>query len=134
MTKPIEKTIHMTKKLFNKWIANLTSGKIKQGTEELINADTGAMCCLGVMEYSAEGTTEFGDAGDNLPSMEWLKDHNVKFFTENGDENMAPYLTGGEAHELNDNGMSFKQIAQRLKSRVKFIPEKKVVDKKKCKK
>lgn len=85
----------------------------------MIDNDTGAMCCLGVLEYACEGkVTSFG-----LPYKSFLKRNNIIFRNSLGDANgiVTPFLTGGTANHLNDvKGLSFKQIAQRLKSRVKF--------------
>lgn len=129
MTKPVAKTIEMTKKQFNAWIKHLTSGKIKQTQNGCLIDSDGAMCCLGVLEYACEGKVE----ALGFPSDAFLKRNNIKFkdeigdYTKDDDHNgNSPYLTGGYANELNDDeGLSFKQIAQRLKARVKFIPEKK---------
>lgn len=143
MTKPVEKTIHMTKRQWEKWDKALRSGKIKQTTSCLIDQD-GAMCCLGVLEHALEGKVE---ADEGYPTRDFLDRNNIKFFNHNGcleyhhhenydddlyddDGPRSPWLTGGYANELNDDqGLSFKQIAERIKHRVKFIPEKKKVKK-----
>lgn len=125
MTKPVKKTIEMTRSQWNSWDRNLRSGKIKQTRAGCLIDEDGAMCCLGVLEHAIEGVVE---SHLGFPSPEFLKRNNIKFLDENGDqyedddEEKSPYLTGGYAHQLNDDkGLSFKQIAQRLKSRIKFI-------------
>ena len=84
------------------------------------------MCCLGVLEYALEG--KVCDKGEGFPSHKFLKRNNIKFYDDEGSlithSDRSPYLTGGYAHQLNDyTELSFKQIAQRIKSRVKYIPE-----------
>lgn len=121
MTKPVEKTIFMPKKAFNKWIKGLQSGKYKQGTGTLCDSE-GKMCCLGVLQHVLEGEVE----NDELPSYDFLKRNKIKFSNEYYNAlteprgGVSPALTGGTADELNDAKLSFKQIAQRLKSRVQF--------------
>jgi hypothetical protein len=41
----------MDQKVKRKWIAALRSGKFKQARETLLDKDTGAMCCLGVLAH-----------------------------------------------------------------------------------
>jgi len=126
MTKPVIKTIEMTKMQHKAWDKHLRSGKIKQTQMEMKSSD-GAMCCLGVLEFALEGKVRKKDV--EFPSNSFLKKHNIKFYNENGkpvdQSECSPFLGGGYAHDLNDVGLSFKQIAQRIATRVKYIPEKK---------
>ena len=128
MTKPRAKTIEMTEAQWNAWEKHLYSGEIKQGKEMLIN-DKGAMCCLGVLEYALEGKVEpkLGFPSDNFLIRNNIRFKNV-FDTDSLDSPNypnSPYLTDGYAHELNDiSKLTFKQIAHRLKSRIKFIEPK----------
>jgi hypothetical protein len=41
----------MDPKVKRKWIAALRSGKFKQAQETLLDRETGAMCCLGVLAH-----------------------------------------------------------------------------------
>jgi len=43
----------LTKKLKQKWIKALRSGKYKQGKERLYNEEEDSYCCLGVLELIA---------------------------------------------------------------------------------
>ena len=125
MTKPIAKTIEMTKAQWKAWDKHLRSGEIQQARSDMCDPH-GKMCCLGVLEYALEGTVV--DAENGFPSLYFLKKHNITFLNEDKSKPLpenSPYLTGGYAHELTDDvGLSFKQIAARIKSRVKFIPAK----------
>lgn len=130
MTKRIEKTIEMTKAQWDKWEKHLYSGKIKQCESILIDRE-GAMCCLGVLQFALEGKVE---RNSGYPSSSFMERNNIVFrdewgndLTSDGSGQISPYCTGGYANQLNDElKLSFKQIARRLKSRVKFIKPKKI--------
>lgn len=117
----MNKTIEMSKELFTKWVAALRSGEIKQAKGTLINETTGAMCCLGVLQYVATGgQVESG----GLPTCDFLQRHNIKFFNSSGIADQGPDLVdNGFASELNDKGVSFNEIADLLEQNVKFTDE-----------
>ena len=142
MTKPVEKTIEMTKAQFQKWDDALCSGKFTQASGDYINMDDNgtitAYCCLAVLEKTLSGS--ISDKSESTPNNAFMKRHNITFRKENGDSTSTdkygndPYLGGNRtAINLNDDeGLSFKQIAQRLRARVKFISAKKKVVAKKA--
>lgn len=117
MTKPVEKTIEMKKSIATKWLKALRSGKIKQAEGTLIDAD-GSMCCLGVLEHICEGEVE---QGREMPSFKFLQRNKIKFINGNGRVDTDPNLGNDTASGLNDNGFTFKQIANRLEKRIKYI-------------
>src|SRR5690606_7207881 len=98
MTKPVIKTIEMTKKQHKAWDKHLRSGKIKQAHMEMESSD-GAMCCLGVLEYALEGKVRKKDK--NFPSQAFLDKHNIKFYNKIGEpvnhSQCSPFLGGGYA-------------------------------------
>ena len=104
--KEIPITIEMPKKLLNKWLKALRSGKYKQGKDTLENE--GKFCCLGVLQKVADGKTELGWA---LPSIEWLREHDVNFLGEYGTQSYSPLLPtlGVEAHIANDGNSDIRK-------------------------
>lgn len=94
-------TIEMPKALLRKWLKALRSGKIKQGVGQLLDTKSGAMCCLGVLEWCVRGTRKDIERDESsyedengkvtkeitiasLPSREWLREHGVRFMNIHG--------------------------------------------------
>lgn len=108
----------MKPKIKAKWLEALRSGKYKQ-TKEVLKDSTG-YCCLGVLcdihrktikkkgwtKNSCNNLEYYNEAGtlpENVLKWAGIEDENGKFKYKNG---KTVYLTN-----LNDNGKSFKQIA-----------------------
>jgi hypothetical protein len=73
------KTIRMKKEYLDKWLAALRSGKYKQGKHQL-KTDSGAFCCLGVLQQELDGEVESQDGKPlQTPSSSWLKDKEITF-------------------------------------------------------
>jgi len=117
------KHIKMPKEIADKWIAALESGDFNQGKSRLGTAKEG-YCCLGLLQVVVSGSVE----NPNMmgPSMEWLRDHNITFFSrgflketnfphcEREDDNFA---------NINDIGVSFPEIAELLKDEIEYTEE-----------
>ena len=120
-------TIEMPAAYLKKWLEGLRSGKYKRGQRTLKTHD-GKYCCLGVLQQVVDGDVERFDSGvtKGLPSLEWLKKHNIKFFSTVGDEYTpsVPYLPklGTTASLANDRlCCSFKQIADAIEACAKPV-------------
>lgn len=142
MTKKLKKTFEMKSADVDTWLAALRSGKYKQGINELYSEKThytntgntntvATYCCLGVMQDCLGKVQK----GKGLPTVRWLKDHNItKFIVVNdsvsaseGDIPINP-INGkhGAVYDtlskVNDSGKySFKQIAQIIERNVKRV-------------
>jgi hypothetical protein len=84
----------------------------------------GKYCCLGVLEHCLTGQVEespfiAGNAA-GLPSLEWLREHNIKFDgRHDAGNNTSPFLPmlDVSAFVANDCGRySFKQIADAIEA------------------
>jgi len=105
----------MNKKLMEKWVKALRSGKYKQGDGRLYDEKTNTYCCLGVLceiegiKYSKTNEYYQGkslvDESGRLP-----KKYKVKsgFFMDN-------------LAQLNDHGLTFKQIAKIIEKNYKDL-------------
>lgn len=103
--KKLKPTIRMPKELLAAWLKALRGGKLRQATGTLLDCKTGAMCCLGVLEYVATGSRKYIERreGDWLPnytpSKDWLRQHRIEFFygptPEKLNESNTPSLFGG---------------------------------------
>lgn len=113
----------MKPEIKEKWLAALRSGKYEQGNHQL--RDGNAFCCLGVLAdiYSKE------------TGAEWKPDSTGGFRIEE-DNGILPYciyrwaglncgnpwiIDGNNTNSLsslNDNGMSFKEIANIIESKI----------------
>lgn len=105
-----------------KWIKALRSGKYKQAREKLCKVDSKGnerFCCLGVAcdlfiksggdlesEDSIDGFRWYGSDDSSLPGavQSWLG-----LSSDTG--NLIPFSFGNSLAGKNDNGASFKQIA-----------------------
>ncbi len=114
MNKHTKATITRWKANRKLWIDALRSGKHKQTTGRLIDAD-GAMCCLGVLcvvagmkptNRSFDGTAEYAPGtAMNFIGLE----HDTGLFYDDGDETKM-------LSALNDNGATFNEIADIIES------------------
>jgi hypothetical protein len=119
------KHIHMPRALFEKWDAALRSGQYIQGYNALEGAEPGTRCCLGVLEEAIAGDIErhgYG-AAYATPSIEWLRQHGIKFFDQDGCPAKHPYSTARSATAISMNDtlrLSFAEIADALRDEVEF--------------
>lgn len=113
------KTIRMPKESLAKWLAALRSGKYKQGMYALETPD-GGYCCLGVLQHCLDGGVERRvDGGSKgLPSLHWLRLHNIKFVERDVLENVVPFLPtlNARAAGANDLGVPFDKIADAIEA------------------
>lgn len=118
MTKKVEKTVVMPKKIAKAWLAALRSGKYKQGQNRLHDKRSGGMCCLGVLEHVCEGMVERGQ----LPTQKFFKRNNIKSFSKlyKNDILLSKNIL---ASDYNDSGHSFKQIAKMLEPRIQYLED-----------
>ena len=91
----------MDKRIKKKWVDALRSGKYKQGQGRLKGVDD-TYCCLGVLCKIA-----------NIPSNYYMGYLPSVSLDRLGLDSTNPIITkdGRTAAECNDNGMSFKRIA-----------------------
>lgn len=111
-----QKTIFMTREQWEKWDEALRSGKYKQAKGVLHNTITGGFCCLGVMQDCLTGEVE----ARTLPSIEWLAEHGIAFHDGLFGKTVPLLTEHNTASTLNDDGMSFIEIADLIKQRVEF--------------
>lgn len=106
----------MTKKLIEKWVKALRSGKYKQGQMELRNPVTDSYCCLGVLcevaglprkDFDLHSTYGVGSTCDLEHKLDraalGVRTDDCRFKTKSG--RLMSLVT------LNDSGKTFKQIA-----------------------
>lgn len=113
------KHIRMPKKIADKWLSALRSGKYKQGRLKLRIHNT--FCCLGVLEHCVSEEVE----NNVLPSMEWLKNNNIEFLsspTGQSKPNRTPYISSVEdyIHNINDDHTPFSKIADLIESELEY--------------
>lgn len=122
----------MPKKVKAKWLAALRSGDYKQTTGTLCDpadrvGDNPAFCCLGVLEHCLTGGVEEDSSGtfETMPTPAFMEDWGINFINEQGDKAGEPTLVLQNqlhsASELNDDGMSFKQIANLIDKQVEGV-------------
>ena len=128
----------MPKAYLKKWLTALRSGEYVQGKGTLyhVEDDQPKFCCLGVLQHCLTGGVEFEDTGipQGFPTMEWLKDYNIKFVDEEDSDMYGEVVNIEQPHfklsngnycsasDMNDNqGKSFKQIANILEKHIKGI-------------
>lgn len=109
----------MKKSVMQKWVKALRSGKYKQGKHQLRDSDNN-YCCLGVLceisgkKYDGEDLFE----PHEVASFAGFKDLGTHYLKKG-------YKTRqGKAHslvELNDWGLSFKQIANIIEKNYKDL-------------
>lgn len=85
-----DKTIKMPKASLEKWLAALRSGEYEQGAEALEHG--GRYCCLGVLQYCLTGEVEDNGDGEELPSHQWLREHDITFLDFTGCPVRAPVI------------------------------------------
>lgn len=105
----------MDKEIAFKWIVALRSGKYKQAKEHMrVKQKDGsyAYCCLGVLRHEVLGkkNAALNSNGDKVELLSERDLKDCKFKNTIFDD---PYIdkTGNTLSELNDNGRSFKYIA-----------------------
>lgn len=116
--KEFAKPVTMPKKTKEKWLKALRSGGYTQTKTTLYDEDTCGFCCLGVLEHVLTGGVEYSSSGlpRSLPTQDFLKDHSID--TEN-EEFYVMYAGELSAlSELNDDGLSFKKIANIIDKQV----------------
>lgn len=123
-------TVVMSRKHAEKWLTKLEDGTQKQAKETLYNSSSGGFCCLGLEQacnWGGKVEAEAGESGALLPlgypSMEYLRSTGKMYFNSVGQCATAPYLDKGKAGyrsaaALNDEGVTFKTIAKRLRKRL----------------
>lgn len=99
--------------VMKKWVKALRSGKYKQTTGQLrdyARYDEGkTYCCLGVL---CSITKSKGWVGETVLPKHVVKKVGMKLDRGNGEINDEGWYDKGKClSQLNDNGMSFKQIA-----------------------
>lgn len=100
----------MNKELLKRWVAALRSGEYKQGTEALCEYGedgSAAYCCLGVLQNIEPGI-EQEDNGEELLDEVSLR----QFLGVNDDDGFYQR----QYAKLNDGGMPFAEIADRLEN------------------
>ena len=107
----------MPKDLKDKWLAALRSGEYKQCKSTL--SDGVGYCCLGVLQMVADGQVEKEtDAmAEMVPTNLWYVNHKVKNYYSRG------FCLGDDSAlaEMNDSGMSFKDIADVIEREVEGV-------------
>ena len=128
----------MPKKIKDKWLAALRSGDYEQTTDTLcrtsetsneVHPDHPGFCCLGVLEHCLTGGVETmpdnNDEFRTVPSDKFLFNRHIKFVDEYGNLSTVPILVykgaWRSAAELNDVGMSFKQIANLIDKQIEGV-------------
>ena len=114
--------ISMPEKIKHKWLEAMRSGEYEQTTGSLYKADCDGdgnpgFCCLGVLQHCLTGGVEWDDSYNNalgVPTNRWLNAWNIthnhwSVFVNNK-------LT--DLTELNDDKLSFKQIANIIEQQV----------------
>lgn len=120
----MDKTIHMPADLLANWLAALRSGKYEQGYGLLMDGE-GRFCCLGVLQDVVDCVESYGSGKSYcLPSMDWLRAHNIEFSGDDFLPNRSPLLPkfGREAHQVNDDGESFAEIADAIEACAEVTP------------
>lgn len=114
-----EKEYQLEKAFAEKWIKALRSGKFKQGNDYLFEKVTDSYCCLGV----ACKITMPGANINHTPFIDAIRVANKLY-------NKIPKLLRGNAKEnkfvaevsgMNDNGISFNEIADWIEENVEFV-------------
>ncbi len=103
----------ITKAQKRKWVAALRSGWYLQGRGRLCTVD-GEYCCLGVLQNEI-----YGDAG-------WVEELNGNFLVGSLwsaaiSSDLLPEEVQIELALLNDNGVSFPEIADWIEANVKAV-------------
>lgn len=145
MTIRFQKGIHvvMPAKLLAKWLRRLNDPRTKRDRGALLIPESGGMCCLGVMQVAATGSTKGIQRYSNsryahhktpmrLPTLHWLTKHGIYFWDRNGKRDVRPYLPElkVDAAEANDGcryntpgkyEYTFKDIAKAIKATAKGV-------------
>lgn len=119
----IIKTIKMKRADAKTWLSALRSGKYKQGSHYMHHEVHDTYCCLGVLQMCVSGKIVYQEDMDELPSYEWLKEHDIEFYNA-GFDTCDPYFesVGATATELNDQfKFSFNDIADILERHIEYI-------------
>lgn len=107
----------MKKVIAMKWAKALESGKYKQGKGELYLK--GKYCCLGVLCELAPKSKITKRFRGKITGGTLISQPRVKKWAEMKYHNGT--FTGGSLVNLNDNGMSFKGIAQLIRKEWKNL-------------
>ena len=116
------KTIKMKREDWKKWDTALRNGEYKQGHSYL--HDNNRFCCLGVLVDVLGGEIR---AEQSFPDSDWLESHGITFNDGIANEmHIDPILDNGDisAASLNDDGLPFSYIADRIAECVEFTDEK----------
>jgi len=112
----------MKQEIMKRWVDRLRSGQVKQGRNSLRRGN-GARCCLGVLcdiavedgvvewKYDDEDTAWEVGAGNNYAV---LPEEVVEWAGMASDGCIAMPSGGASLVSLNDGGMSFAEIADRI--------------------
>lgn len=108
------KTIKMRPDDLDEWVDALHSGKYAQNqyTSSMYDPVHDAYSPLGVLQMCISGDVEDRE----LPSEEWLQDHDILFLDEDGDITQSPVLgTGMDVDSVSITGiMTFSEIAEAI--------------------
>ena len=100
----------LNRELMEKWVAALRSGEYKQGAEYLCQYDEDgnatAFCCLGVLQNIEPRIKQMEDSDEEL-----LDPFSLKKFLGVGEYD--GFIQGHYA-DMNDSGVPFSEIANRL--------------------
>jgi hypothetical protein len=126
----------MPKELKDKWIAALRSGEYTQSTGCMQTPE--GHCVLGVLQMVADGkvqtdTCDQGDMFAFLPTVNWLKEHNISFIY-NGSYRSTPVVSYKEKDEdgteftramsltyLNDVRHDFNELADIIEAQIEGV-------------
>ena len=117
------KTVVMKQADFDRWIEALRSGEYKQAQKRLSNDTATAFCCLGVEQVVRMDHVETVDGlPQAVPSLEYLNANDVIYLYATA-ETTNPSLATRSAASMNDNGVSFNEIADALENAFMPWPE-----------
>lgn len=116
-------SVIMSRRHANKWLSKLEDGTQRQAKCTLYDKDTKGFCCLGLEQACNWGGKVETDPNlgrpRGLPTYEYLRSTGKMYFDEFGLKWRMPYMGDGKhAADHNDSGMSFKNIAKRLRDRI----------------
>lgn len=101
----------MKKEVKQQWCRALKSGKFEQAKEQLLDQDSGAYCCLGVLTrlYCQDKKVPFSKVNGSEPGENDVL--NQKVIDWAGLKEQDPIVNGKTLSQWNDTGTSFKEIA-----------------------
>lgn len=124
----------LPKKIKNKWIKALRSGKYKQTEGRLYDPETKGFCCLGVLQECVTGQVELNYGDDppdytfaGMPSRMFMEGIGVELEQlEQSHPDTKCCSVMQDKHlsdlvEMNDDGHSFEAIADYIEKNVETI-------------